>query len=85
MVPGDIIEWAYKRDGSVVIEDEMLWSTLMNRWTLIGSGLVHTLVSINDEQITWLNEKGLFRARVDDARRRRNGASVVPVVPRARR
>lgn len=66
IVPGDIIEWVYKRDGSILIEDETLWSTPMNRWVPIGSRLVHTLVSINDERITWLNEEGLFCAYVDD-------------------
>ena len=67
MKPGDIIEWVYKQTDKLVAEDEELWSTPMSRWVPIGSSLVHTLISINDERISWLNEKGLFHARVDDA------------------
>lgn len=65
--PGDLIEWTYKWDGNIVAEDETLWSTPMSRWVPIGSGLVHTLISIDDEQMCWLNEEGLFYARVYDA------------------
>ena len=83
MQPGDQIEWAYKRDGSIVIEHDMLWSTPMNRWVPIGSGLVHTLVSIDGEQIMWLNREGCFHARVDDIMAARGVFSGLRVLPRA--
>lgn len=67
MVPGDLIEWVYKSSHMVVDKDEEMWSTLMHDWVPIGSGLVHTLISIDNEQITWMNEEGLFHARTDDA------------------
>ena len=67
MNPGDLIEWTYTHNNQLVIERETLWSTLMKRWVPIGSGLIHTLISIDDERITWMNEKGLFHARVGDS------------------
>ena len=78
MKPGDIIEWTYEYNNKPVARREILWSTCMNRWAPIGSGLVHVLVSIDKEQISWLNEEGCFYARVNDT-------SVLPVqVSRAR-
>ena len=67
MNPGDIIEWTYKQSGQLVDRIETLWSATMNRYVLIGSSRVHTLISINGECIMWLNEKGLFHARVNDS------------------
>lgn len=64
--PGDRIEWAHKQNGNSVIKNETLWSSTMNHYVPIGSSLVHTLVSIDDGQITWVNEEGCFHARVDD-------------------
>ena len=61
--PGDIIEWVHNQDDKPVNEQEELYSTPMNRWVPIGSRLIHTLISIDDEQIAWVNEKGLFHAR----------------------
>ena len=66
MVPGNIIEWVYKQTDELIAEDEMLWSSLMKRYVPIGSCHVHALISIDDERITWMNEEGLFYARVDD-------------------
>ena len=83
MIPGDLIEWTYKRNGRRVINREQLWSTLMKRWVPIGSSLVHTLVSIDGEQITWMNEEGLFRARVDDTQNAFWMSGAETVVPRA--
>ena len=78
MKPGDLIEWTYRQTGDLVFQYETFWSTPMNCWVSIGSRLVHILVSINDEHITWLNEEGCFYARVNDT-------SVLPVqVSRAR-
>ena len=83
MIPGDLIEWTYKRNGRRVINREQLWSTLMKRWVPIGSSLVHTLVSIDGEQITWMNEEGLFRARVDDTCGEGQYGEFRRVIPRA--
>ena len=69
MKPGDFIEWTYKSDGNLVVESEVLWSTPMHRFVPIGC-VNNLLISIHDEGdkkiITWLNDKGLFHARVDD-------------------
>jgi hypothetical protein len=65
--PGDIVEWAHKETGDPVVKDEELWSSVTKSWCLIGSGLVHTCIACDGETITWLNSKGLFFARVDDA------------------
>ena len=66
MKPGDQIEWTYKRNGQCVAKREMLWSSTMERYVPIGSGLIHVLVSIDSERITWMNEKRLFHARLGD-------------------
>ena len=84
MQPGDLIEWTYRQTGDLVFQYEMLWSTPMNRWVPIGSGLVHTLISISDEQITWLNENGCFHARVDNALPGQADMMQARVLPRAR-
>ena len=81
--PGDIIEWTYKKTGHLVVEDEMLWSTLVESWCQIGSDLVHTCIACDGETITWLNSKGLFHARVDDIWVRWDKWNANWVVPRA--
>ena len=84
MQPGDMIEWTYEQNGQLVDEHEMLWSSTTKRWMPIGSSLVHTLVSINGVQITWLNEEGCFHARVDDAQSDLLVSDWRRVLPRAR-
>ena len=84
MRPGDLIEWVYKQDGNIVLEREILWSSLMKRYVPIGSGHVHALISIDSEQITWMNEEGLFRARVNDTLWTNLRCGRPTVVPRAR-
>ena len=64
MKPGDMIEWVYKRNNEVVPFDTKIWSSPMNLWVPIGKASL--LISITDETYTWLNDKGLFHARVDD-------------------
>lgn len=66
MKPGDMIEWVHKASAKLVDKDETLWSTVEGRYVPIGSETVHFLVSIDDETFSWLNEKGLFHALVDD-------------------
>lgn len=78
---GDRIEWTYKRNGRLVTGREQLWSTIMNCYVPIGSSLIHTLVSIDDEQITWVNEEGCFHARVDDKRWKIDAGPASSVVP----
>jgi len=64
--PGDMIEWVYEHDGWRVADNEELWSRIEERWVPIGRELVHLCINYDDKTISWLNEKGLFRARVDD-------------------
>jgi hypothetical protein len=66
MKPGDMIEWTYKISRHLVPEGDTLWSTVEERYVPIGGEMVHFLVSIDDETYSWINEKGLFHARVDD-------------------
>ena len=84
MKPGDTIEWTYKFSGMLVHKDEILWSNADGRYVPIGGEMVHLLVSVNDETYSWINEKGLFHARVDDSVGRRLAARAFWVVPRTR-
>lgn len=72
----------FESSREVVAKDEELWSSLLKQWVPIGSGLVHTLISIDSEQIMWMNEEGLFRASVDDIRRKLSTRRRSPAVPR---
>ena len=84
MKPGDMIEWTYKTSGVLVHKDETFWSSAERRYVPIGGEMVHLLVSVNDETYSWINEKGLFHARVDDSGWCRAGRRGRRVVPRAR-
>ncbi len=84
MKPGDLIEWVYKSNREVVVSGEELWSTPLERWVPIGSEQVHLLISITDETIVWLNDKGLFHAHVNDAARGLALPLLIQVVPHAR-
>jgi len=64
--PGDLIEWVNKANGKLVVENEMLWSTIEEHWIPVGSNLVHLCTSVDSKMYSWLNEKGLFHAHVDD-------------------
>jgi hypothetical protein len=79
--PGDLIEWMYRNIGKPVIADEYLWSSVKKGWVPIGSGMTHLCVSCDDTTYVWLNEKGLFRASVDDWRAREGEAWRKEVVP----
>jgi len=63
---GDFIEWVEMCGGKLVDKDEELYSTIENKWVPIGSNLVHMCINVEDDVYTWLNEKGLFSAHVDD-------------------
>jgi hypothetical protein len=82
--PGDLIEWSYRHIDKPVYPDEELWSSTEKKWVPIGSGMTHLCVSCDEETITWLNEKGLFHARVDDTRVRRCRRALKGVIPRVR-
>lgn len=84
MKPGDMIEWTYKTSGVLVHKDETFWSSAERRYVPIGGEMVHLLVSVNDETYSWINEKGLFHARVDDSAWCDPRSSPRRVVPRAR-
>ena len=84
MKSGDMIEWVSKFSGELVHKRERLWSTVEGRYVPIGSEMVHLLVSIDDETFSWLNEKGLFHARVDDTTRPARSGPGRWVVPRTR-
>jgi hypothetical protein len=64
MKPGDLIEWVYKYNSSTVSSDEFLWSSTMKDHVPIGG--INLLVLVDENKITWVNDKGLFHARVDD-------------------
>ncbi len=78
--PGDIIEWVYNK--AVVDSNEVLYSTSMGRCVPIGGTAL--LISVDDEVYVWLSDKGLFHARVDDARVVEINKRLLAVVPRAR-
>ena len=84
MKPGDMIEWTYKTSGVLVHKDETFWSSAERRYVPIGGEMVHLLVSVNDETYSWINEKGLFHARVDDTTRPARSGPGRWVVPRTR-
>lgn len=78
--PGDIIEWIYTHDRSLVSQDETLWSTLENRYVPIG--LTSLLIWVTDTEYAWLTPEGLFHARRDDTRSKARAEDVSVVVPR---
>ena len=88
MNPGDFIEWTYKSNGEVVVPNEELWSSMMRQRVPIGC-TNNLLISIYDDCdarkcITWLNDKRLVHARVNDSNCAALGEMWRAVVPRAR-
>jgi plastocyanin len=80
--PGDLIEWVYESDShQPVFEDEMHWSTPMNRWIPIGVQPA-ILISITDEFYFWLTFEGMYNARVDDTLKATAITGSLTVVPR---
>lgn len=84
MVPGDIIEWTYCDANYLAFDYEYLWSSSMRQRVPIGSKSIHVLVSIDEEQMSWLNEKGLFTACMADFRRSREQQGQIWFMPRVR-
>jgi len=64
--PGDLIEWVYMSNNELVAKNEELWSRIDNAYVPIGRNLVHMCISVDNDVYSWLNEKGLFRARSSD-------------------
>lgn len=64
MNPGDLIEWVYKHDGTVVDKDEIIYSSIMKQWVPVGG--IAILVSYVERKYTWLSEKGLFHLHKED-------------------
>jgi hypothetical protein len=64
MFPGDMIEWEYTLDHRLVHKGEQLWSTTMCQWCPIDEKSL--LIHVDTDTYTWLNSRGLFRARIDD-------------------
>lgn len=84
MKPGDMIEWVYKYSGQPVHKGEQLLSSIENCRVPCGGGMVHLLVSIDEKTYSWLNENGLFHARVDDTSTVPGSTEMRAVVPRTR-
>jgi len=90
--PGDFIKWMYVSNNKFVVEDEELWSMIEDCWVPIGSKLIHLCINvdINNDVVTWLNEKGCFRAQMISQSNnyngvfkpwtRRHGRSAIPCV-----
>jgi len=83
--PGDLIEWVYAYDNELVVEDEELWSRIEKRYVPIGRNLVHLCISVENSVYSWLNEKGLFRAHMNDTQTFRYGYLPPGIVPRTRK
>jgi len=82
--PGDLIEWVYKNDHVLVHKDEILWSTIEEKYVPIGSSLIHMCVSCDDETYSWLNKRGLFSVRCDDGWQRPQYGRYQGAFPRIR-
>jgi hypothetical protein len=82
--PGDLIEWTYRRDGKLVYHDDRVWSSVEENYVPIGRELTHLCISCEGEIITWLNEKGVFSACVDDTTIHGKDWTRYVVVPRKR-
>jgi len=77
--PGDLIRWKYFYVTKYVRADETLWSTIEHRLVPIGSNLVHMCTFFNNMTISWLNEEGLFTARLIDGCVDKDATKNIPV------
>jgi len=82
--PGDLIEWTYEGGVRRTNKHEKLWSSIEKDWVPIGSKYVHLCIANDSEMYSWLNEKGVFKARTDDAQFRSPEFPYRKVVPRQR-
>ena len=58
--PGDLIEWVFVGGNGRVPAEELAWSTVLDSWVPIGSQHMHMVVAVNDDEILWINDLGLF-------------------------
>lgn len=77
MQPGDIVEWHYSNTRNLVMRDEQLLMP-SGEWVEIGSNLVHIIVAIDDDQITWLNSRGTFSKGMSSSPVKSCGMTVCP-------
>lgn len=64
MKPGDMIKRIYTPSNEPVKCEEHLFSSTTSQWVLIWKASL--LISITDVTYTWMNDSGLFHARLDD-------------------
>ena len=81
MKPGDMIEWVYVWSGEIVNDDRLFSSTMEKYVDITGPAL---LISIKDNVYMWLNNEGLFHARVNDSKMKWMSKWMLKFVPRVR-
>jgi hypothetical protein len=81
-VPGAVIRWEYSNVDLSIGKNAIMWSTIDKRYVPIGSDMIHLCIACDGKTITWLNQEGLFRARVDDGTNCRYVAFYNKIVPR---
>ena len=82
MKPGDMIEWVYTHNNTIVVHNEQCYSQTMKQWIPIGGSML--LISVIGSEIFFLRKEGLFRARVDETCTCGDARVFVRVVPRSR-
>lgn len=63
--PGDFVDWIYRTSRQLVSENEEIWSSTMMSFVPVGKSIIHIVVDIDDNEITWINGKGLFSSKID--------------------
>ena len=82
MKPGDMIEWVYTHNNTIVVHNEQCYSQTMKQWIPIGGSML--LISVIGSEIFFLRKEGLFRASADEASWALGPAGGRGVVPRER-
>ena len=82
MKPGDMIEWVYTHNNTIVVHNEQCYSQTMKQWIPIGGSML--LISVIGSEIFFLRKEGLFRASADEAAMNLNMVTCGGVVPRER-
>lgn len=65
LYPGDVITWHYAGGGRRALSVDYFWSILMQKNAHVGSKLTHVVVAVHENEMWWLNERGLFHATND--------------------
>jgi len=66
MKPGDMIEWVYTHNNTIVVHNEQCYSQTMKQWIPIGGLML--LISVIGSEIFFLRKEGLIRTSADEAR-----------------